>query len=425
MKKPHVSILHYTAPPIVGGVEGVIADHTRLLVESGYPVTLVTGRGGTAPALAGANVEVLPEIDSEFPENVRIARALEEGRVPSEFKPLQARIEDQLVRAVARADILIVHNVLNFHFNMPLTAALYSLLDRRSIPLTVAWCHDISRYTRPASGAEQRHGFPWDLLRECRGELTYVVVSSRRRQMLADVLGCSLERLRVIPNGIWLNELLALSDFGSQVARSADLPSADLILLMPVRVTQAKNIEFALRVVATLKESGRVVRMIITGPPDPHAAESRTYFERLVAQRNEWKLEQEVLFLCEGLPGLPHPLAVDRTKVGELYRLSDIVFLPSHREGFGLPVLEGGIVGRVVFSSPVPAVDEVGGEMVYTISQDESPEQVAARMVQWAEQDPTQRLRRRVRQRYTWGAVFCREIEPLLADCVERAKERV
>jgi hypothetical protein len=59
-QKPRITILHYTALPIIGGVENVIAEHTHLLLDAGYPVTLVAGRGGDDDALKGARVIILP-----------------------------------------------------------------------------------------------------------------------------------------------------------------------------------------------------------------------------------------------------------------------------------------------------------------------------------------------------------------------------
>jgi hypothetical protein len=44
--KPPIAILHYSAPPVVGGVEAVIAAHVKTFQEAGYPVTVIAGRGG-------------------------------------------------------------------------------------------------------------------------------------------------------------------------------------------------------------------------------------------------------------------------------------------------------------------------------------------------------------------------------------------
>ncbi len=423
--KPHVSILHYTALPVIGGVENVIADHTHLLLTAGYSVTILTGRGGDSPALAGANVVVIPEIDSEYPENRKIALALDKGQVLPQFQALQTRIEQLLAPHLRTPSIFVVHNVLNTHFSMPLTAALYHLLDAGARPPLVAWVHDISRYVNPRSGFEQRYGFPWDLMRTYRPEIRYEAVSSRRREMLAETFGRPSEQIGMIPNGVAPETLLSLTGFGKSVIHDFRLYDADLVLLMPVRVTRAKNIEFALAATAALKQAGQKVRLIVTGPPDPHSQESQDYYEQLLAHRGALGLEQEAIFLYEGVSGYPGPLIVDLSRVAELYRLADIVFMPSLREGFGLPVLEAGLTRLAVFTTEIPAVDEVGADAVNVIAKGESPEAVAERMIQWAKGDAPQRLRRRVRQQYTWQAIFKRDIEPLLVDRAKSLKEQV
>ncbi|HEX9077643.1 MAG TPA: glycosyltransferase family 4 protein [Anaerolineae bacterium] len=453
MKKPLITLLHYTALPIIGGVEIVMADHARLLTEAGFRVRILTGRGGkprvpsskaktsarkdgasdkeapparaesAAHPYAPAQVSVIREIDSDHAQNRKIAKALDAKVILPEFRSSQERIETRLAPKLARSDILIVHNVLNFHFNLPLTAALYHLLDQGQLPPTIAWCHDISRYVNPSSGEEQRTGFPWDLLRTYRPELTYVAVSNRRQRMLGETLQVPEDRIRVISNGVAPEMLLGLGEIGQRLVKDLDLLSADLILLMPIRVTRAKNIEFALRVTAALTVARFHPKLIITGPPDPHASDGQDYFEQLLDLRRQLGLEREAIFLYEGTPDLPGPLTIDLATVAELYRIADIIFMPSHREGFGLPILEGGLVHRAVFATEVPAVDEVGAESVNMIAPDEAPYQVASRMREWAEQDVEQRLQRRVRQDYTWQAIFKREIEPLIAETLARRND--
>ena len=43
---PLIGILHYTCPPIVGGVELIMAQHARLLRAAGHGVRVLAGRGG-------------------------------------------------------------------------------------------------------------------------------------------------------------------------------------------------------------------------------------------------------------------------------------------------------------------------------------------------------------------------------------------
>lgn len=407
--KPRIAILHYTTLPIIGGVEHVIAEHRRLFLNAGYPVTLIAGRGD-AGQFADAPIIVIPEIDSEYPANMSIGATLDEGRVPAEFARLQTQIEKRLLPILSNVDFLFVHNVLHYHFNMPLTAALYHLIETRPTPHTIAWCHDISRYVDPASGFVPRYGFPWDLLRTARREITYVAVSSRRQRMLAATLGASAETIRVISNGVAPALLWGLTPSVENMVKAFDLLSAGVILLMPIRVTRAKNIEYALRVIVELKALGLGPKMLITGPPDPHVPDTVQYFQELDTLRAELGIEHEAIFLYE------KNVTLDLASVAALYRVCDIVLLPSHREGFGLPVLEAGLAGKPIFTTNVPIIDEIGVDAVHLIAPEEPAEQVAVRIRDWMERTIEHRLRRRVCQQFSWEQIFAHKIEPLVME---------
>ena len=420
-----VAILHYTAPPIVGGVESVIAYHTRELVGSGHSVTILAGRAADVAMLADAQVIVLPELDSQHPDNLRIAQALERGMVPRTFEAFQNRIEKAVTPICVESDAVIVHNVFNLHFNLPLTAALHRLIEQGRITRMIAWCHDISRYVNPLSGAELRSGFPWDLLCTYRPEVTYVAVSPQRQRALARTLGCSMDLIHVIPNGVDAQTLLGLNDLTWQWVDEYELLEADLIALMPVRITRAKNIEYALRVMAALKALGLGPKLIVTGPPDPHSSDREAYWSELLALRRELKLDQDVVFIYEGTSHLPGPLTVDAPTVAGLFRVCDLVLMPSRREGFGMPILEGGLVGKPVFCTAVPVLEQVGAEFVYQIGTDEPPDHLATRIQAWTQQDGLYRLRRRVRQEYTWSAIFRQAIQPLIARTILASEQKL
>jgi hypothetical protein len=74
------------------------------------------------------------------------------------------------------------------------------------------------------------------------------------------------------------------------------------------------------------------------------------------------------------------------------------------------------LVGKPLFATTVPALEEVGLELAHRIQSDESPQRVAERIATHANEDHTMCLRRRVRHEYTWTGVFNRSIQPLLIE---------
>ena len=408
-----IAILHYSAPPVIGGVEAVLEAHARLMVQAGLPVTVIAGRGEGSALPAGCEFITIPEIDTNHPEVLKAAESLENGRVPPEFEPLTAQITDALRPVVAGFDRLIVHNVFTKHFNLPLTAALYRLMDEGVARGVIAWCHDLS-WSSPTSRKKLHVGYPWNLLRIPRPDMTYVAVSIKRKMEIVSTFNLPVERVRVIYNGVDQERVAGISPEGSMLAARLGLKDADLVLLMPVRVTRAKNFEYALETLAAFKRDGYHPRLVVTGPPDPHDSASLAYLQELKDLRRQMGLEQEMRFVYEAGPEPDQPFTIDQRMVGELMRMSDILFMPSHHEGFGLPVLEAGLIGIPVVTTAVPAAVEIALEDAFVFSLNTAPDMLVEQLLNWLEENAQFQLRSRIKREFTWDAIFKREILPLL-----------
>ncbi len=411
--KPRTAILHYSAPPVIGGVEAVIEAHARSFVKHGYPIDIIAGRGEQNALLDGADLHIVPRMDSIHPDILEINDRLTEGEVPPEFDPLVEDLMKEMAAKLKDYSVVIIHNMFTIHINLPMTVALFRLAENGTIQKCIAWCHDFS-WADPHFRTMVHPGYPWDVLRTCLNEITYVVVSQARQRTLSNVFGCPVAHIEVIYNGVDREKLLGLSDKGRNLINDLGLLESDLVLLMPVRVTLRKNIEFAMQVVAALKDSGYKPQLILTGPPDPHDEHSMTYFKELQELRREYNIVDEFRFVFEHGPDPSKPFTIDHQIVSDFYRVSDMMFMPSHREGFGMPVVEAGLVGLPVIGTEFPAAIEIGGQDVIMFDLAEDPGLVAGRIVTWMEETPTHRLRRRVRQTLSWDAIFRRNIEPLL-----------
>jgi glycosyltransferase involved in cell wall biosynthesis len=413
MTKTSIATLHYTAPPIVGGVEAVILAHLDVFLEHGLPSSVIAGRGDGDSFPGEVPLHRIPMIDSQHPDILKATERLNEGEIPENFEDLTSELVSTLSPLLRGADNLIVHNIFTKHFNLPLTAALDRLLDQRVIHNCLAWCHDFT-WTSPTSRENVHPGYPWDLLRTRRDDVEYIVVSQRRQRALADLFECPEDEIHVIYNGVDPQTLLGLSETSERLIQRIGLLESDLILLMPVRVTRAKNIEFALKVVAVLKKQGVNPKLVLTGPPDPHDSGNMEYYHSLQTLREELGVVAEMSFVYESGPQAEQGYTISTEIVGDLIRASDVVFMPSHREGFGMPILEAGLAGTPVFCTDIPAANEIGGDDLFIFDLDDGPEKLAEHILQWADEDPVHRLRRRIRHRFTWEALFQREIRPLL-----------
>jgi glycosyltransferase involved in cell wall biosynthesis len=408
-----IAILHFTAPPVVGGVEAVIQCHIPPMLKAGKQVSFFAGRGEASALPAGVDFQLIPEMDTRHLRIVQVTAELVKGRLPAEFDELAGTLESILAPRLASFDHVIAHNIFTTYFNLPLTIALWRLLDKKALKGFIAWCHDFT-WSSPTSRDKVHPGYPWDSLRTYRPDVHYVTVSQARQTELAELLDVPLERIKVIYNGVDEETLLGLTLEGEALFHRLGVWRADLVLILPVRVTRAKKIDFAFRVVAALKATGRKPLLIVTGPPDPHAPDIMEYFAELKKLRSHLGIEKEARFVYESGPDADQPFIIDSHLVGELYRVSDALIMPSDHEGFGMPVLEAGLNGIPVFATDFPSSREIGRKDIFKIDKDDPPEKVADLIQFWADNNPVQRFRRRVRQEYTWQTLFDRDILPLL-----------
>jgi glycosyltransferase involved in cell wall biosynthesis len=408
------AVMHYSVPPVIGGVEAVIQAHAREFAAAGLPLTVIAGKGEASALPDGVEFIRVEEMATSHPEIEAAGKILNAGQVPADFEDLTARLVERLRPLLCNFDHVIIHNVLTKHFNLPLTVALFRLMDEGCIRHTLAWCHDLT-WSSPNSSSKVYPVYPWDLLKTNRADVTYIAISSQRQDEIVRTFGCAPQEVPVIPNGVDAHFLFALSPEGEELIERLDLWTADLILLMPVRMTRAKNIELALAVTAALKALGRRPRLVLTGPPDPHDPSSSAYLEELRDLRRGLGVEAEARFVFESGPDGPGAgFTIPQEVVSELYRVADAMFMPSHREGFGMPVLEAALVGMPVISTNVPAIQDLGLDRVLIFSDSDEPERLAGRILAWLGARPEQTMRVLMRQKYTWRAIFQNQILPLL-----------
>ncbi len=403
-----VGLLHYTAPPVVGGVEAVLGQHAHLLADAGHRVRIIAGRGGgNDPRFEFVRI---PLADTRHPL-IRAARAsLDEGDVPANFAALVADIGAALRPAVDGLDVLVAHNVCGLHFNLPLTAALRELVAMPGGPGFIAWQHDLAWAAAPY--ALQLHpGPPWNVLRMPWPRTTYVTVSEARRTDQLRLSGLPASAVRVVPNGLDLDRLLGIHPVTRRILDGLGLPGPGPVLLVPVRITPRKNLELAIGIVAELRRIGDDARLIVTGPPDPHASGSDAGVDRLRA-----------IAASAGVADAVHLLAVDRGRrtprrvVTDLFRTADALLLPSHDEGFGLPVLEAAAARLPVFCADIPSLRELAGDDATYFDPTADPAAVAALIRRRLAAEPVARLAMRIRREYAWPAIYASRIEPLLAE---------
>jgi glycosyltransferase involved in cell wall biosynthesis len=428
----HIALIHYSAPPIVGGVESVLAQHARLMTQAGHTVRILAARG--EPISDQIRFIPLPLIDSRHPRVLAAKAQLDGGAMPDDFDLLTSEIIRDLQTALTGVDVLIAHNVCSLHKNLMLTAA----IQRLDQPRKILWHHDLA-WTTPRYRAELHDGYPWDLLRADWGA-RHVVVSDLRQRELADLLRIPIESIAVIPNGIDQPAFFKLSPISLSLLdrlrvrvledagrfsrpadgfdredaveeRSVDLISAAPILLLPVRLTPRKNIELALRTLAALRRDLPEAILIVTGPLGAHNPANEAYFAKLKNLRAELNLSGAAIFLAEFRDTyLPDDVIAD------FYRLADALFMPSREEGFGIPVIEAAFSRLPVFCTDIAPLQALGQTEATYFSPDDDPARVAQLIADRLQRDTVYQFAVRARHSFGWDNIYRTHLAPLLEE---------
>ena len=403
-----IAILHYSVPPVVGGVESVITHHARLMAANGHSVQLIAGRGEAL----GKDIPLvsLPLADSQHPRVLAIKGQLDCEDVPGDFNSLRDELAAQLRTALSNVDILIAHNVCSLNKNLALTAALHQLHTSKELPCLVLWHHDLS-WTTPRYLPELHDGYPWDLLRTDWGRTRHVVVSELRRNELADLMKLDLASVHVIPNGVDAARFYKFESQTQKFLEQMNLMNAAPILLLPVRITRRKNIELALYTMSALRKQLPQAALVVTGPLGPHNARNREYFDTLVNLRSQLDLQDSAFFLAERSESfLPDEVIAD------FYRIADALLFPSREEGFGIPLLEAAFSHIPAFCADIPPLREIGLDDVYYFSPDEDPVVIASVIADYFQSTAPARLAMRARTTFRWEAIYQEHIAPLLGN---------
>ena len=414
--KPSVALLHFSAPPVVGGVEKVLDAQTRLFADHGYPCELVVARG--EPADDRVELCRLERIDSRFPLNQQLQPAVCQGHRPPEFDGYRDAILDDLRSALEPVDVVLVHNALVKDLNFALVEALRLLVEEtRGHKVFVNWCHDPTCSAYDAQSAVvTRHAFPWQLINEPIPGVINVTLSETRRQQLAAVYRVDPREIVVIPDGVDVPAFLGIGPEIVSMWREHGLSDRDLVLFTPARVVPKKNIQFGIRIVAALADTGLDAALLVSGSPSQHVGdrERAVHYEQTRALAGELGVAERVVFLHEVVQPGGEPLRLTDRMIRQLYFLSDMLLFPSLEEGFGLPLLEASLTKTIIVCTRIAALAELGGDEVLYIEPDDSPRLCAAKIRDRLRQSTRIRLFKRAVRRFDWERVFTEHIEPLV-----------
>ena len=422
-KKPTVAFVHYSCPPVIGGVEVVIEAHAKLFAEAGYPVRMIVGKGGK-PHPKAKLIEI-PEIMIGGGPFKKEMASLAKERVPKNFDSCVDKAEKKLAVALKGVDVCFMHNVLTMHFNLILTAALARIMAKKGKTHFVSWTHDLS-FADPRYARYCKKSYPWNLMGTKLEGCDYCVISKQRQAFTSKIMKLDKAEIPIVPDGISTPDFLDMTDRVKGIFSEERLYEMDIVLVTPARIVPRKRLEFGVEIIAALKRQGKKVRWLVTGAPD--ACNVDSYQEEVMALVKRLKVEKEIIFVGSENG---KPVWVSDEDVHSLYNVSDVLIFASQQEGFGIPVLEGGLAKNLLVLSRIPVLREIAGpesgcDVVWvpaatgkkrhgleTLGKKKA-DAIARQIIRKLNKSPQYLFRKNVIDRYSWDMVFQHHMIPIV-----------
>lgn len=256
-----IGLIHYSCPPIVGGVEEVINYQAVILQRIGHTVKILAGMGGSKKLPYPVKIAHLIASNNK---EVQIAHREAKRGDQTLLKDLMEKILDIIIKWSNGLDAVIAHNVLQMPFNLALTLALRRFAELKKIPL-ISWAHDSPYFYSHCPEFLDRE--PWNVLKTPHPHIRYVTISESRKRLFEEI-GLKT-RWHIVPNGIDPMSFFYFNDKSMKLAGELRLFERDLVFVQPSRITPRKNIELSIHIVRGIKLSGYDILFILTGAYDP------------------------------------------------------------------------------------------------------------------------------------------------------------
>lgn len=392
-----VALIHFTGPPAIGGIEDLLTLQAATLTEMGVDVRLVVGNKSEN---SGIDVRCIPEL---LPTNDRVVASIRAlaGAWPRENHPVVRSVVRSLLNAIEGCTQCWVHNIFTVNLNPFAGEALRMVAASTESIRFVAWCADVSITSRFVAPTQSR---PLPVLPV---GTDVVAISRDRAQELTEFFSVSSDRIRVIPPPLDVTKWLEMGPEARKFIYDLNLLHASPIVFVPAKALPHKGLQRAVALGMALKQMFPRPSVLVTAAPSPHEPERSLTLLRQLQESIQTNHLEETVTLCSQTYGEP----VRRGTVLALMHLSDVLYVPSDEEGYGMPLLEALALRLPIICTDLPAMRESAGPFATYCRRDESAESVARKVKRLALSPANQGLRRVIAAH---GA-YARELQALLA----------
>ncbi len=326
----------------------VFKAQVRPLVAAGYRLRVIGPEGfdgQLGPAVDWRGV--LPRVRlTDYQPGVALG---------ADFEDQVDLLADALDGQLEGIDVCITHDVMFQTWFLPLNAAVRRIAERHPGLRWLHWMHSAPS-ARPHSLV-----YPHTLRYSKMPNARIVFLNHRDVPRVAAMVGVDVADVAVVYNPVDARRFFGLDPATDDFVTRHRLLDASLMVVYPTRLSPGKQIEFAIKLVASAKPLARPVRLVVCDAYSEGQAE-QDYIDRLLALAGAWGLDAgELLFTSrdhhQGAGG------VDPDTVRCLLQLSHVFILPSLSEACSLVLLEAALSRNLlVLNEDFPPVREFAGD---------------------------------------------------------------
>ena len=408
----NVAILHYSCPPVIGGVEEIVRQQAALLYRHYHPVKVIAGSG--SQFTEDFAIEINPLLSSRHPEILKLQQDPTENY--ELIREMSGTILKYLKDSLQNFHILIAHNVLSMHYNLPLTLALHRLASTKTIKV-VNWNHDSPYFYKNYSKDFEEK--PWLILKKYNPNISYITISPSRAKEFQSLYKTKKE-ITVIPNGIGPVRVFSLGKTAMRLIKENNLFTAGLLMIQPSRLHPRKNVELSVEVLRAFRDKGIQAKLILAGAYDPHERKTSHYYNKLKDLAESLQVQEHFIILADYVFESGEKMLVDWATIRDLYQISDLLFMPSKQEGFGIPLLEAGMLKLPIACSDIESFKSIAGEDAFYFSLKDHPKEIAENVLEYLGQLVPHRMYRKVFCNYLWDNIYNDLLKPFLEKNVHR-----
>jgi glycosyltransferase involved in cell wall biosynthesis len=378
MVQTSVCVVTHTFLPHVGGIERVVYEQCKRLMQKQFDPMVLTHRNYTEKnyVFDGIRVQCYDSVNIGFRLGIPYA-------IPqiTSFKTF--------LETVKSNDLIHVHG---HPYLSSLLAA--KIAKQYSKPLVLTQHNTFIEYNNFWDNIEKLNDMA--IGKQVIKEADKIIVVSNATKNYVSSLGADPEKMRVLHNGVDLNRFRPLTGIKGEMREKLGISKDAKVVLTVRRLVYKNGIDTLIESAKTaIKKNPKLVFIVVGKGPD--FKEVKGKIEQLGIQKN-FKLAGFVS--DEALPGY--------------YNVADFFVLPS-KSGEGLPLvaLEAMACGLPVIATNVGGTSEIINEDYGKLVPPNSPESLAEATLEFSHKDLSALkidLRRIVEQKYSWD----RNVEKLV-----------